>query len=123
MRFAAPGPRRPFVARSRPEARPPGGSGGGIDLWGAIVHPLAMPATFADLYAELSPTARRLAQAYGVAAPYPMGVTATYYMLADAGIGAPGLQRRINQADIRNCGREVIAAGLAMCARHALCLE
>ena len=66
----------------------------------------------ADPYAALSPGARLVAQAYGVAAPHGVGVNRTTNVLAQASIDLLG--RRLTQADVRRANDELIDAGIGI---------
>ncbi len=63
-----------------------------------------------DAYAVLSPSARLVAQVYGVVAPHAVGVPRITKVLARAGISLLGPPLR--EAEVRRCTQEVVEAGI-----------
>ena len=64
----------------------------------------------ANNYAALSPSARLVAQVYGVVAPHPLSVARVARMLAQAEIRL--LRRAMSEAEVRRCNREIVDAGI-----------
>ena len=69
----------------------------------------------ADIHSALSPAARLVAQAYGVIAPYSMGVTRIAKVLSQAKVRFDNRALAVEQ--IRQCSHELVDAGI--CLRHA----
>ena len=69
----------------------------------------------ADTHSALSPAARLVAQAYGVIAPYSMGVTRIAKVLSQAKVRFDNRALAVEQ--IRQCSHELVDAGI--CLRHA----
>ena len=63
-----------------------------------------------DAYAVLSPSARLVAQVYGVVAPHAVGVPRITRVLARAGISL--LRRPLTEAEVRRCSQEIVDAGI-----------
>ena len=85
-----------------------------VDLTDAHCHPFPVPSTV-DSYAALSPAARLVAEAYGVIAPYAMGVTRIANVLSQAKVKFANRALAVEQ--IRQCNHELLDAGI--CLRHA----
>ena len=65
-----------------------------------------------DAYAVLSPSARLVAQVYGVVAPHGVGVPRVTKVLARAGISL--LRRPLTEAEVRRCSQEIVNAGIGL---------
>ena len=64
----------------------------------------------ATVYAALSPSARLVAQVYGVVAPHALSVGRVARMLAGADIRL--LRRSLSEAEVRRCNAEIVDAGI-----------
>ena len=82
-----------------------------IDAGHRAWHCRKVPNNFADSWARLSPSARLLAQAYGVIAPYAMGVPRMYSLMRKANVQLGN--RPIGVELVRRSTAELIEAGIA----------
>ncbi len=82
----------------------------GVDEKPAGRHSPALSYATPEPYAALSPAAQLVAQAYGVAAPCPLGIGRIQRAMSKAGVLLRN--RRLDAARIRRCNEELIEAGL-----------
>ena len=82
-----------------------------VDAVDIRCHPISVTAA-ADLHSALSPAARLVAQAYGVIAPYPAGVTRIVTVLSQAKVRLGSRVLAVQQ--IRQCNDELVGAGICL---------
>ena len=82
-----------------------------VDAVDIRCHPLSVTAA-ADTHSALSPAARLVAQAYGVIAPYPTGVTRIVTVLSQAKVRLGSRVLAVQQ--IRQCNDELVDAGICL---------